>query len=81
MLVREAYILAGPTASGKSDIAAALAREMGAWILSADSMLVYRGMDIGTAKPSPAEREEPGDWSSQKPYTLSLTYTCSLAIS
>ena len=58
MLVREAYILAGPTASGKSDIAAALAREMGAWILSADSMLVYRGMDIGTAKPSPAEREE-----------------------
>ena len=58
MLVREAYILAGPTASGKSDIAATLAREMGAWILSADSMLVYRGMDIGTAKPSAAEREE-----------------------
>ena len=58
MLVREAYILAGPTASGKSDIAAALAREMGAWILSADSMLVYRGMDIGTAKPFAAEREE-----------------------
>ncbi len=58
MLVREAYILAGPTASGKSDIAAALAREMGAWILSADSMLVYRGMDIGTAKPSREEREE-----------------------
>ena len=58
MLVREAYILAGPTASGKSDIAAALAREMGAWILSADSMLVYRGMDIGTAKPSAAERKE-----------------------
>ena len=58
MLVREAYILAGPTASGKSDIAAALSREMGAWILSADSMLVYRGMDIGTAKPPAAEREE-----------------------
>jgi len=58
MLVREAYILAGPTASGKSDIAATLAREMGAWILSADSMLVYSGMDIGTAKPSAAEREE-----------------------
>ena len=55
---RDAYILAGPTASGKSDIAAALAREMGAWILSADSMLVYRGMDIGTAKPSVEEREE-----------------------
>ena len=58
MLVREAYILAGPTASGKSAIAAELAREMGAWILSADSMLVYKGMDIGTAKPPPEEREE-----------------------
>ena len=58
MFVREAYILAGPTASGKSAIAAALARELGAWILSADSMLVYRGMDIGTAKPPAAEREE-----------------------
>ena len=58
MIAREAYLLAGPTASGKSAIAAALAREMGAWILSADSMLVYAGMDIGTAKPSPAERAE-----------------------
>lgn len=54
----DAYLLAGPTASGKSALAAVLAREMGAWILSADSMLVYRGMDIGTAKPSPEEREE-----------------------
>ena len=51
MVERKAYLLAGPTASGKSAIAAALAREMGAWILSADSMLVYKGMDIGTAKP------------------------------
>ena len=58
MIERTAYLLAGPTASGKSAIAAALAREMGAWILSADSMLVYRGMDIGTAKPSPAEIKE-----------------------
>ncbi len=56
----EAYILAGPTASGKSALAATLAREMGARILSADSMLVYRGMDIGTAKPSPAEIAEFG---------------------
>ena len=55
---REAYLLAGPTASGKSAIAAALARELGAKILSADSMLVYRGMDIGTAKPSKAEIAE-----------------------
>lgn len=58
MGAREAYILAGPTASGKSAIAAALAREMGARILSADSMLVYKGMDVGTAKPPREEREE-----------------------
>ena len=57
-MTREAYILAGPTASGKSALAAALAREMGAWILSADSMNVYKGMDVGTAKPSVEERAE-----------------------
>ena len=55
---RDAYLLAGATASGKSAVAALLAREMGAAILNADSMLVYKGMDIGTAKPSPAERAE-----------------------
>ena len=57
-MVRNAYLLAGPTASGKSAIAATLAREMGAAILSADSMLVYKGMDVGTAKPSPDEIAE-----------------------
>lgn len=57
-MTRNAYLLAGPTASGKSSIAAVLAREMGGVILSADSMLVYRGMDIGTAKPSPEEIAE-----------------------
>lgn len=57
-MTRQAYILAGPTASGKSALAAALAREMGAWILSADSMNVYKGMDVGTAKPSVEERAE-----------------------
>ena len=57
-MTRQAYILAGPTASGKSALAAALAREMGAWILSADSMNVYKGMDVGTAKPSAVERAE-----------------------
>ena len=57
-MTREAYILAGPTASGKSALAAVLAREMGAWILSADSMNVYKGMDVGTAKPSAVERAE-----------------------
>ena len=48
--------LAGPTAVGKSEIALLLAEKIGGEIISADSMQVYRGLDIGTAKPSPAER-------------------------
>ena len=48
--------LLGPTASGKSELALPLAEALGAEILSLDSMAVYRRMDIGTAKPSPAER-------------------------
>lgn len=46
------WILTGPTASGKSEVALHLARSIGAEIISADSMLVYRGMDVGTAKPT-----------------------------
>ena len=49
-------VILGPTASGKSDVALAVARSTGAEILSVDSMQVYRGMDVGTAKPSAAER-------------------------
>lgn len=48
--------LAGPTASGKSAAALALAEALDAEIVSVDSALVYRGMDIGTAKPTAAER-------------------------
>jgi tRNA dimethylallyltransferase len=48
--------IAGPTAVGKSEIAIVLAEKIGGEIISADSMQVYRGLDIGTAKPSPAER-------------------------
>ena len=48
--------LAGPTASGKSALALALAGRLPAEIVSVDSALVYRGMDIGAAKPTPAER-------------------------
>jgi tRNA dimethylallyltransferase len=48
--------LAGPTASGKSAAALALAGRLDAEIVSVDSALVYRGMDIGTAKPTAAER-------------------------
>ena len=46
----------GPTASGKSAAALALAGSLDAEIVSVDSMLVYRGMDVGTAKPTPAQR-------------------------
>ncbi|MFO1317037.1 MAG: tRNA (adenosine(37)-N6)-dimethylallyltransferase MiaA [Burkholderiales bacterium] len=46
----------GPTASGKSALALALAQQLGGEIVSVDSAQVYRGMDIGTAKPSAAER-------------------------
>jgi tRNA dimethylallyltransferase len=49
-------MLAGPTASGKSGIALALAEKHGLEIVSADAMQVYRGMDIGTAKPTLAEQ-------------------------
>jgi len=52
------YAVIGPTASGKSALAMALARQIGAEILSVDSMQVYRGMDVGTAKPTAAERAE-----------------------
>ncbi len=50
--------LAGPTAVGKSEIALALAEKIGGEIVSVDSMQVYRGLDIGTAKPSPGERKK-----------------------
>ena len=48
--------LVGPTASGKTEASLVIAETVGAEILSVDSMLVYRGMDIGTAKPTAAER-------------------------
>lgn len=52
------FLLAGATATGKSSVAQLLAERTGLPILSADSMLVYQGMDIGTAKPTPQERGE-----------------------
>jgi tRNA dimethylallyltransferase len=51
-----AFILVGATATGKSAVAQILAERRGAAVVSADSMLVYRGMNIGTAKPSADER-------------------------
>ena len=50
-------IIAGPTAVGKTDASVLLARTLGAEIVSADSMQIYRGMDIGTAKPSADQRK------------------------
>ena len=51
----KAIYLAGPTASGKTAAALAIARDHAVEIISVDSALVYRGMDIGTAKPAPQE--------------------------
>jgi tRNA dimethylallyltransferase len=53
-----AVALMGPTASGKTAAALALARHIPCEIISVDSALVYRGMDIGSAKPSAAERAQ-----------------------
>src|SRR5260370_20034264 len=53
---RDALILTGPTGSGKTDLTLRLAERVGAEIVSMDSMALYRGMDIGTAKPTPEER-------------------------
>ena len=51
-LVQDSIVLTGPTASGKSSIALCLAQIIGGEVLSLDSIAVYRGMDIGSAKPS-----------------------------
>jgi len=50
------HLLTGPTASGKSALALAWAQKHGAEILSCDALQIYRGMDLGTAKPSAADR-------------------------
>ena len=55
--MRDIAVICGPTAAGKSAIAMALAKRSGAMLISADSRQVYRRFDIGTAKPSRAERD------------------------
>ncbi len=55
-LLQQCWFLAGPTASGKTAVSLALAEQIGAEIICLDSMTIYRGMDIGTAKPTIAER-------------------------
>ena len=51
----KAVAVIGPTASGKTALSLALAARLGAEIIVCDSMQIYRGMDIGTAKPTPEE--------------------------
>ena len=50
-----ALFLMGPTASGKTDLAIRLRQQLPVEVISVDSALIYRGMDIGTAKPSADE--------------------------
>ena len=54
----ENWYLTGPTAAGKTGIGLELAARIGAEIISMDSMALFRGMDIGTAKPSPDQRAQ-----------------------
>jgi tRNA dimethylallyltransferase len=55
-------VLAGPTASGKTDLAIALAEKLDGEIVSADSRQVYRCLDAGTAKPAPEQRVKVRHW-------------------
>ena len=56
-MAEKIVVVAGPTASGKTALGIALAKDFNGEIVSADSMQIYRGMDIGTAKATMAERE------------------------
>jgi tRNA dimethylallyltransferase len=56
MEMRNLFVVLGPTAVGKTEISLRLAEEFGGEIVSADSRLIYRGMDIATAKPTRAEQ-------------------------
>lgn len=56
--VLDCWFLSGATAVGKTQVALSLARRIGAEIISLDSMAVYRGMDIGTAKPTSEEQAQ-----------------------
>ena len=74
MALQKILVLVGPTAVGKTELSLRLAEELQAEIISADSMQVYRGMDIGTAKPSTEERSRLPTtslmwWSPMKPLT------------
>ena len=56
------YFVVGPTASGKTEYAIELAQKLGGEIVSADSMQIYKYMDIGSAKPTAEERARARHW-------------------
>jgi tRNA dimethylallyltransferase len=58
----KAVVIVGPTASGKSGAAIELARRVGGEVVSADSRAIYRGLDVGTAKPTRAEMGDVPHW-------------------
>lgn len=57
-LLQQCWFVAGPTATGKTEAALLIAERVGGEIVALDSMSLYRGMDIGTAKPTPAQRAQ-----------------------
>lgn len=56
-MMNKVIIIAGPTASGKTSLAVALAKRIDGEVVSADSMQIYRGMSIGTALPTAEEKQ------------------------
>ena len=69
-------LIAGPTASGKTKTSVALAKAINGEIVSADSMQIYKGMDIGTAKVRPSEQEGIPHYMVDE---WDATYPCSVA--
>ena len=83
---KQVIVVCGPTATGKTALSIALAQRLGGEIVSADSMQIYRRMDIGTAKATPAERAaaphhmldvcEPGEDYSVSRYVQEASAVC-----
>ena len=62
MLNNKVLVIVGPTGSGKTGVAIEIAKELDGEIISADSRAIYKGMDIGTAKPTIEEQQEVKHW-------------------
>lgn len=56
-IIQNCWFLTGATATGKSGLSVRLAKKLDAEIISMDSMAIYQGMDLGTAKPSTGQRQ------------------------